>query len=207
MPKENLVCFSLVGKYVSCWNFYRFFFSLVFTQLQYFCHSLLYIFLCMFYVSRECKILCAWVCLWVCVLSKIKGEIHVPLCVERNKVPPSMCHYLTLKNWSLEKNATFDSTHWSWLLYKQCTHTHTHTYTQSEILCAYVITTHLFHIEALLHQNTFAEPPLIIKTIWKFFCIVKAVLELFSQSRMILPSWWWFIRGSSSQFVARMSFM
>lgn len=73
--------------------------------------------------------------------------------------------------------------------------TYTHPRWQSESLCVCVVTTHLFHIEALLHQRMLVESPFTSGTILEilFFCW-RFVWELFSPSLMTMPSCWWFIR-------------
>ena len=72
-----------------------------------------------------------------------------------------MCHYVTLKIWGLQKNVTFDSADWSWLLYKQgahtqllCAHTRTHTHTHTHIHT---------HIHTHTHTHTLAvQDPLCV---------------------------------------------
>lgn len=106
-----------------------------------------------------------------------KGEIVDSLCVEKNILPPSMCHYVTLKMWRQSKNVTFDSADWSWLLYNQWTHRQ-HMLAVQDPLCvsACVITTHLFYIEALLHQRMLVELQFTSRTL----CLVNVAREFFS---------------------------
>lgn len=44
------------------------------------------------------------------------------------------------------------------------------------------------------------------RTIWKCLCL-PVVWELFSESLVMIPSCWWFIRGSSTQFMLLSSFL
>lgn len=113
-------------------------------------------------------ILCLISCLWG------KREIHNPFCVENIMAPPSMRHDVALKMWSVQRNVTFDSADWSWLLYNQCTHTQLCAHTlilPFQILglcvCQCVINPHLFHIEGLLLQRLVEELPFTSRSIWR----------------------------------------
>lgn len=129
-------------------------------------------------VHRMKNSLCVSVFVGLCVnCLRGKGEILVPLCVQKDKVPPSMCHYVTLKIWSLQRNVTFDSTQWGLIvtLTRICVHTHS----VRDPLCVCVFTTHLFHIGALLlHQRMLVESPFArSRAIWKGFCVAEVCLR------------------------------
>lgn len=174
------------------------------------------------YVCRDCKMLCTWVCLWVYTFLFIRGILPRR---KGGNTCPSICaqKYSATINMSLcdivDLGSVEECDIWLWLELiviqpahshaAMCARTHTHPGSPRSFVCVCVcvMTTHLFHIEALLHQRMLVEPPFASGTIWKCFCLVKVVWELFSPSLMMIPACWWFIRGSSGQFVARMSFM
>lgn len=89
--------------------------------------------------------------------------------VPEDTPPLSMSHYETPTLKICRKMWPTDSADWSRLLHNQHTHTH---------LC--IITTHLFHIQALLHKRILLELPFTRQT--KTFCLVKVVSRLFVSS-------------------------
>lgn len=66
------------------------------------------VFLCAVAANSFKHCVCGFILCNVSMISCLR-EILVPLCVKNNTVPSTMCYYLALKFWSMQKNVTFDS--------------------------------------------------------------------------------------------------
>lgn len=195
-PCQNRIWFvlALLEKYVSCLNhsYTEIFLLSNFHPLSYHCMCLC--------VQRLQKILRVWVCLWVYTLLCARGKMPqrkkgIDLCLYVSKETKwhhqcvIMRHWragVCRRMWHLTLQTGADCYPTSALTYIcVCAHTLT---LAVEIHCVCVITTHLFHIEALLHQRMLVES-FASKTIW------KSLFESFS----VCLSWWCPRVGDSSQ--------